>query len=320
MRRRKTLKHQAAIESFRQAQWEFKNLTATEIAGYVEAAAGTNWLPRDLYMMVRSGNAYSLQLEDGQVYIHMTIPQEISDSLDLLADVRGSLLVRGAQRWQALIPANAGLFLQSNGPGADPTWEAAGGSAAGMPAPVLADFPTWLNQSDTVAENSPYGGISWAMPTNAATQNLRGRVKTLPSPPQTYTAQWLHSSRSELGNRAGIWIRDSTTGRLWVFAVYNQSADQRMTYNLSRWTGFNTFSSDDFTWNVDTANPAWLQIEDDGTDMFFRIGQGGAAWITLAQISRTAWLATPDQIGPVVQRSGSANGVRLFHFAGYEET
>ena len=56
----------------------------------------------------------------------------ISALLDMISAVRGSILYRGASGWAALPPGTAGDVLNTNGVGADPTWEtpAAGGGVA----------------------------------------------------------------------------------------------------------------------------------------------------------------------------------------------
>jgi hypothetical protein len=52
------------------------------------------------------------------------IPNTLSAFLDhvLATTTRGALLYRGAAGWLALAPGTSGFFLQTSGPGADPTW------------------------------------------------------------------------------------------------------------------------------------------------------------------------------------------------------
>jgi hypothetical protein len=48
---------------------------------------------------------------------------ELSDAIDaVMGSTRGSILYRGASGWAILAPSTAGLKLQTNGAGADPTW------------------------------------------------------------------------------------------------------------------------------------------------------------------------------------------------------
>lgn len=57
-----------------------------------------------------------------------------SAKLDTIGSTRGSVLYRGASAWSALTPGTSTYVLTSNGAGADPSWQAPGGS--GMPATV----------------------------------------------------------------------------------------------------------------------------------------------------------------------------------------
>lgn len=49
--------------------------------------------------------------------------------LDSISSTRGAILYRGASGWVALAPGTNGYVLTSNGTGADPTYQAAGGSS-----------------------------------------------------------------------------------------------------------------------------------------------------------------------------------------------
>lgn len=62
----------------------------------------------------------------------------ISAVLDGIGSTRGQLLYRGATGWAVLAPGSAGQVLSTGGPGADPTWIAAGGGAT----PVLVQKST----------------------------------------------------------------------------------------------------------------------------------------------------------------------------------
>jgi hypothetical protein len=62
-------------------------------------------------------------------------PEEVAATqiLDWIGSVRGAVLVRGATGWSVLGPGTAGTVLTSNGAGADPTYQAAGGPGASDP-------------------------------------------------------------------------------------------------------------------------------------------------------------------------------------------
>lgn len=54
-----------------------------------------------------------------------------SEVLDFIGSTRGSVLYRGAAGWSALTPGTATHVLTSNGAGADPSYQAAGGGSPG---------------------------------------------------------------------------------------------------------------------------------------------------------------------------------------------
>ena len=64
--------------------------------------------------------------------VPLNLPGEVSAVLDVLSDVQGSVLYRGAANWQALAPGTAGRFLQTAGAGADPAWASAAATFLGL--------------------------------------------------------------------------------------------------------------------------------------------------------------------------------------------
>lgn len=52
----------------------------------------------------------------------------LNDLLDLISNVQGSIIYRGATEWVALPPGTAGQVLSTGGTGANPSWEDTGGS------------------------------------------------------------------------------------------------------------------------------------------------------------------------------------------------
>lgn len=65
------------------------------------------------------------------------VPENISNLLDDISNVRGSVLYRGAAGWAALGPGTAGNVLQTNGAGADPSWVAGGGGGTSPGTPPV---------------------------------------------------------------------------------------------------------------------------------------------------------------------------------------
>lgn len=63
----------------------------------------------------------------GNLSADITIDANASAILDLISNVQGTVLFRGATNWEGLAPGTAGYVFSTNGPAADPTWIAMSG-------------------------------------------------------------------------------------------------------------------------------------------------------------------------------------------------
>lgn len=91
-----------------QTQWF---ATARKLAKYTfvegqiaarEATAGTPFLPADLLMSAMAGRMVSVKEIGGPFYRSKRAMADVSDSLDLITDIPGSILVRGDDVWYGL--------------------------------------------------------------------------------------------------------------------------------------------------------------------------------------------------------------------------
>lgn len=67
---------------------------------------------------------------------------DVSETLDVLAQTIGSVLVRASDRWRSPPPGQLGYVLTHKGPGQSPVWQAAGGGVSPSvvpPTPITAD-------------------------------------------------------------------------------------------------------------------------------------------------------------------------------------
>jgi hypothetical protein len=71
-------------------------------------------------------------------------PVSISDVLDLLGTVRGSVLYRGASGWDVLLPGSDATVLTSGGTGVDPAWEALPAAPAAVTSVAMSGGTTGL--------------------------------------------------------------------------------------------------------------------------------------------------------------------------------
>lgn len=85
--------------------------------------------PRDLATAAMYGRLFEIiPTNEGEFY-SVALRNDISRDLDIVAGtVPGTLLLRAADVWQALVPGAAGLVLTSNGVGALPSYQTAGGA------------------------------------------------------------------------------------------------------------------------------------------------------------------------------------------------
>jgi hypothetical protein len=100
--------------------------------------------------------------------IAAAIPNTLSDILDYVlgTTTRGAMLFRGSAGWQALSPGTPGYFLETLGPGLDPTWALAGSGVVEIDTgtgltggPIFASGTVSL---DAIADNTFLANISGA--------------------------------------------------------------------------------------------------------------------------------------------------------------
>lgn len=136
-------------------------------------------------------------------------------------------------------------------------------------------------------------------------------LKALPAIPYTALMGFVLGGAQGTYAFMGIAVRDSATDRHIFFRPRGESAfpaDLRIDYYTSAAGG--GFSSAPYATNwIFTNTPIiWLAVHDDGTNFtFYSYMPDGVTAVQVAQISRTAWLANPNQIGFVMGNETSAN-------------
>ncbi len=116
------------IDWFRQANYLAKYVDAASARRAIEITANSGMYPRDVLLAAMRGRLYIWQDKAGKVWHPMAAVQDISDSLDVLAQNVGNVLVRAVDRWRAAEPAAPALgqVLTSQGPGLPPKWSTPG--------------------------------------------------------------------------------------------------------------------------------------------------------------------------------------------------
>lgn len=116
------------IDWFKQANKLAKYADGASQARAIEITKNSGMYPRDILLAAMRGRLYIWQDQFGKVWYPMAAIQDISESLDVLAQTVGSVLVRAVDRWRPAEPSSpaAGLVLTSAGVGLPPTWSSAG--------------------------------------------------------------------------------------------------------------------------------------------------------------------------------------------------
>ncbi len=143
------------IDWFRQANKLAKYIDAASMRRAIELTAGTGKYPRDIILQAMRGRLYVWTDENGKVWYPMAAVQDISDTLDILAQNIGSVLVRATDRWRAATGEAAGKVLTSQGTGLAPTWETPGGGG-GFQGGAMARRTTNLTMAGWSAQAIPF--------------------------------------------------------------------------------------------------------------------------------------------------------------------
>jgi hypothetical protein len=112
---------------FLQAQWATKYWAPQVQRQIAEATRGTPMMPRDVMTMIMAGRFNAIQMADGRIIYSMAAVQDISESLDILSQTKGSMLYRNNTLWQGVPPGSPGQVLTFTGLNSAPAWTGAGG-------------------------------------------------------------------------------------------------------------------------------------------------------------------------------------------------
>lgn len=101
-----------AQASFKQSITIIKQSVDLDVIASVDMAKGTPYLPRDLRMKASFGTLIIATLKDGTVLQGgRQVAVNVSDLLDQISDLPGSLLQRGPDGWQAVAPGTVDGFV-----------------------------------------------------------------------------------------------------------------------------------------------------------------------------------------------------------------
>jgi len=91
-----------------------------------ELVEGTALLPRDMLLSAMYGRLFAITFEDGFTRYSVSARGDASTALDILAQVAGSVLVRGPELWVPAGTPEVGRVLTFLGAGLAPAWQPTG--------------------------------------------------------------------------------------------------------------------------------------------------------------------------------------------------
>lgn len=150
------------------------------------------------------------------------------------------------------------------------------------------------------------GGSILLEQTVHSTGDISSIVRTAPAPPWIITIGFIANLVNESGDfpSCGMIVRDSTTGEIYEIRLVTfdtGTAIQVNTYATP--TSSAVAKSTGTTWSGGSG-VVWAQIEDDNTDLIFRVSTDGFNFRQLFKEPRLTFL-TPDQVGFAIDSQGS---------------
>ncbi len=129
------------IDWFKQANLLAKYADPMTQARSKELTAHTGMYPRDIILAAIRGRLYTWVDENGWRWYPVAAIQDISESLDVLAQTVGSMLIRYADRWKALDPGLEDEVLTLKGTPLIAQWRPPAGGGGGFTQEVLFGSP-----------------------------------------------------------------------------------------------------------------------------------------------------------------------------------
>lgn len=137
-------RHAATQKEFLNRLWMkymayvYKVTDAFFVENYKSQALGLWLQPRDIFFAAHSGRLFGFTDENGKKYFSAAARKDMSESLDILAQVPGSILYRNTEHWDGLAPGEPGQVLRIG----------------------FGGLPTWSNVSEAVSSEARSSGLA----------------------------------------------------------------------------------------------------------------------------------------------------------------
>lgn len=207
----------------------------------------------------------------------------------------GTLIQRGTNGWQALVPGAAGTVLTANGAGSINSFQSPGSGSSGLwgskitapPTSVITGLTTWLNQGTATITDDTFGVTIFAPSTGG--DSVRARIKAAPgTTPYSFTGL-IDVDTTAVGNFISVMLGwyDGTNK---IHAIELLFATN-WSFRVGKYTNPTTFSAADTTsTNIIRVGLNWFRIRDDGTNAVFLYSHSGneSTFKTLFTVAKSA--------------------------------
>lgn len=278
---------QYQVEQFTQAIKWVKYPSAGQINTSQDKIPKSPYYQRDILEAAMFGKAVVIVLKSGRVIEGVRdVYIDIQSYLDTIGDEVGVILVRTSAGWIALSAGDDGDVLTSHGSGAQPTWEPIGSTPIGgsglwadqITIPTVSGLPAYSTWGTTVTVSDVDTGVFVK-----ASSTGYGIYWPSPTPPYKYTVLTAPFPESSSNNCVALGFTDGTKAQ-------SIRTDTTNRLYVQHYSAPNTYVATDKTSTATNypANTTWLQIEDDGTDVYFRASLDGVSFATLYSVAKSS--------------------------------
>lgn len=209
----------------------------------------------------------------------------ISQVLDILGAVQGSILYRDSTGWQVLAPGTSGQILETQGTGANPKWISGGSGGSGLYSGIMSATPT-----STMTGLTNLVGTGAAIANTAAGQRISGTASagayttTVPATPYSITALIAAQGGSvpEMG-----WT--DLTKYQFMYPNPGSSTATFGQINVQSNSNLTTFAATNATFsNGFPLRLLWMKIRDDGTNVTWFVSVDGVNFQQIYTVAKSS--------------------------------
>lgn len=297
--RKARTKNAPRVDFFTKVQGMFPYLPWWEHETWMRQSNQGPFLPRDIYTMNAYGRLFAIEEPDGHKMYPERSLYDVSQVLDVVAQKKGQIIVRGNKYYEPIEPGDAGTYLRSNGPGELPTYEPAGGGGGGAwEPPALADFAPFITATGAQVVEAANGGIAMGL-AKADPEEVHAIGKPFPSGLVKVTAGMRRASRSNSAGRFGLVMTSGTNNRSLTFGFDNYNNYDPGEWSSNVWNDLATLDSFyspgyDF---MNSAGIVWFAFSFDGDTITAEIGPDPNLTQPVFTQSLASTLGSIDQIG-----------------------